>query len=76
MLLNKRINNAHFTYVSFILYSCMQVSDLLVLPWKSDPVSGANRRHTTHLIVGAVQGNSPKELDRKAVVTLEATLYN
>jgi hypothetical protein len=36
-----------------------------VLPWKSDPGSGANRRHTTHLIVGAVQGNCRKELDRK-----------
>jgi hypothetical protein len=54
----------------------MQVSELLVLPWKSDPVSGANRQHTTYLIVGTVQGNSPKELDRKAVVTLEATSYH
>lgn len=43
----------------------MQVSDLLVLPWKSDSVSGANGRHTTHLIVGTVQGNCPNELDRK-----------
>jgi len=42
---------------------------------EKDPVSGANRRHKTHLIVGALQGNSPKELDRKAVVTLEATSY-
>ena len=54
----------------------MQVSDLLVLPWKSDPVSGGNRRHTTHLIVDTVQGNSPEELDRKAVVTLEVTSHH
>lgn len=54
----------------------MQVSDLLVLPWKSDPVSGGNRRQTTHLIAGTVQGNSLKELDRKAVVTLGVTSYH
>jgi len=59
-----------------MLCGCMQVNDLLVLPWKSDPVSGANTRHTTHLIVGAVPGNSRKVLDRKAVVALGATSYH
>lgn len=56
-----------------MLCSCMQVNDLLVLPWKSGPFIGVNTRHTVHLIVGGVHANSRKELDRKAVVALGAT---